>query len=257
MCALFDAAARVETQRGHTAVDTFLETLTAQDIPGDTLADRGVRGQAVRLLTAHRSKGLEWELVVVAHVQEESWPDVRRRQSLLGADRLGPEGLQPPTPVSVLLAEERRLFYVACTRARRRLVVTAVASPEDDGEQASRFLAELGVDVAHRVGRPVRPLSLAGVVAELRRSVTDPATSPGLRAAAARRLAALATTRIGERVLAPQADPAGGGGPGRTRTPPSRCVTPPPRCGCRPATSTRSTSARRAGSSSARPAARR
>lgn len=208
VCALFDAAARMETQRGHTAVDTFLATLVAQDIPGDSLADRGVRGEAVRLLTAHRSKGLEWDLVVVAHVQEESWPDVRRRRSLLGGERLALDGLQPPIPVSAMLAEERRLFYVACTRARRRLVVTAVASPEDDGEQPSRFLAELGVEVVHRAGRPARPLSLAGVVADLRRTVADPSTSPALRDAAARRLAVLATTRVGDRVLAPQADPA-------------------------------------------------
>ncbi len=35
------------------------------------------------------SKGLEWRLVVVAHVQEGSWPDLRRRDSLLQADRIG------------------------------------------------------------------------------------------------------------------------------------------------------------------------
>ena len=34
--------------------------------------------------------------------------------------------------------EERRLFYVACTRARQRPVVTAVASADDEGEQPSR-----------------------------------------------------------------------------------------------------------------------
>jgi superfamily I DNA/RNA helicase/RecB family exonuclease len=208
ICALFEAAARLEGQRGHTGVDTFLATLAAQDIPGDTLADRGVRGEAVRLLTAHRSKGLEWDLVVVAHVQEESWPDVRRRRSLLGADRLAVGELLPPETVSAMLAEERRLFYVACTRARRRLVVTAVASPDDDGEQASRFLDELGVGTGHLVGRPPRPLSLAGLVAELRRTVTDPGTASGLRAAAASRLAMLATTRVGNHPVAPQADPA-------------------------------------------------
>ena len=53
-------------------MQSFLDTLTAQEIPADTLADRGVRGDAVRLLTAHRSKGLEWRLVVVAHVQDGS-----------------------------------------------------------------------------------------------------------------------------------------------------------------------------------------
>ena len=69
------------------------------------------------------------------------------RGSLLQPDRLGPDGLRDPLPASALLAEERRLFYVAVTRARRRLVVTAVDSPEDDGVRASRFLAELGVEV--------------------------------------------------------------------------------------------------------------
>ncbi len=208
VCALFDAAARAEEQREHTSVANFLETLRAQEIPADTLAERGVRGDAVRLLTAHRSKGLEWRLVVVAHVQEDAWPDVRRRASLLQADRLGDGELQPPRPVRELLNEERRLFYVACTRARQRLVVTAVASPDDDGEQPSRFLAELGVTVEHVAGRPRRPLSLAGLVADLRRAVTDPATTPALRDAAARRLARLAGETVADRPLVPAADPA-------------------------------------------------
>ncbi|MDT0203951.1 ATP-dependent DNA helicase [Nocardioides sp. AE5] len=207
ICALFEAAAKAEEQRGHTGVGTFLETLRAQDIPGDTLADRGVRGEAVRLLTAHRSKGLEWDLVVVAHVQEEAWPDLRRRATLLQADRIGSEGIVAPLGLREQLMEERRLFYVACTRARARLVVTAVKSPEDDGEQPSRFLDELGVRLRHVQGRPRRPLSLAGLVADLRRTVADPNGSEALRAAAARRLRRLAAERIGDRPLVVQADP--------------------------------------------------
>ena len=65
-------------------------------------------------------------------------------------------------PTALRIAEERRLFYVACTRARRRLVVTAVAGTEGEGDQPSRFLAELGVPVRELPGRPRRPLSLAG-----------------------------------------------------------------------------------------------
>jgi superfamily I DNA/RNA helicase/RecB family exonuclease len=192
ICALFESAARVEEQRDHVGVRAFLATLTAQQIPADTLAERGARGAAVRLLTAHRSKGLEWRLVVVAHVQQDVWPDLRRRSTLLQADRIGEQGLVPPLSPRELLMEERRLFYVACTRARERLVVTAVESAEDDGEQPSRFLAELGVSMERVVGRPPRPLSLPGLVAELRRTVADPQTPDGLRQAAAKRLARLA-----------------------------------------------------------------
>ncbi len=212
VCALFETAARTEDQRGHTSVANFLDTLAAQQIPADSLAERGVRGDAVRLLTAHRSKGLEWRLVVVAHVQEDGWPDLRRRGTLLQADRIGTHGPQPPLSLRESLMEERRLFYVACTRARQRLVVTAVASQDDDGEQPSRFLAELGVHERHLQGRPVRPLSMAGLVSELRRTVADPEQPDGLRTAAAHRLARLADERVGphlgQRPLVPQADPA-------------------------------------------------
>ena len=112
-----------------------------------------------------------------------------------------------PLTARELLQEERRLFYVACTRARSRLVVTAVASAEDDGEQQSRFIDELGVAIEHVVGRPPRPLSLAGLVGDLRRTLADPETSPPLRDAAARRLARLAGESVGTRPLVPQADP--------------------------------------------------
>ncbi len=211
--ALFDVAAREAEKRdvaavsGASGVRDFLARLVAQQIPADTLAEQGVRGAAVRLLTAHRSKGLEWDLVVVAHVQQDGWPDLRRRSTMLQADRIGRGELVEPTSTRQLLQEERRLFYVACTRARSRLVVTAVASAEDDGEQPSRFLAELGVPVEPVVGRPPRPLSLAGLVAELRRTVAHPETSRPLRQAAARRLARLARESVGERPLVPSADP--------------------------------------------------
>jgi RecB family exonuclease len=105
------------------------------------------------------------------------------------------------------LVEERRLFYVACTRARERLVVTAVASGEDDGDQPSRFLDELGVTVEAVEGRPPRTLSLAGLVSELRRTAADPDAGEPLRAAAARRLARLAAETTGDRALVPMADP--------------------------------------------------
>ncbi|MFC9236958.1 ATP-dependent helicase [Streptomyces decoyicus] len=190
--ALFETAARAEERTGGRGALNFLEELDAQDIAADTLTRRTVRPDAVRLMTAHRAKGLEWRLVVVAGVQEGLWPDLRRRGSLLEADRIGRDGLAEPLTPGALLAEERRLFYVAATRARERLVVTAVKAAADDGDQPSRFLTELGVAPQDVTGRPRRPLSVAALVAELRATTVDPAATPALREAAAQRLAKLA-----------------------------------------------------------------
>ncbi|MEU8707093.1 ATP-dependent DNA helicase [Streptomyces sp. NPDC048565] len=208
VCALFDTAARAEERTGGRGALNFLEEVDAQDIAADTLSRRAVRPDAVRLMTAHRSKGLEWRLVVVAGVQEGLWPDLRRRGSLLEADRIGRDGLAEPLTPGALLAEERRLFYVAATRARERLIVTAVKAPADDGDQPSRFLTELGTEPRDVTGRPRRPLAVAPLVAELRATTVDPAASEALRDAAAHRLARLAALTDEEgQPLVPAAHP--------------------------------------------------
>ncbi|WP_424215408.1 UvrD-helicase domain-containing protein [Streptomyces sp. BI20] len=210
LCVLFDTAARAEERTGGRGALNFLEQLEAEDIAADPLSGRtaGRRTEAVRLMTAHRSKGLEWSLVVVPGLQEGVWPDLRRRGSLLEADRIGVDGLAEPLTAGAMLAEERRLFYVAATRARDRLVVTAVKGAADDGDQPSRFLTELGVTPKDVTGRPRRPLSVPALVAELRATTVDPAASPALRDAAARRLARLAAlTDEDGRPLVPAAHP--------------------------------------------------
>ncbi|GGN78635.1 helicase UvrD [Streptomyces albiflavescens] len=208
VCALFATAARAEERTGGRGALNFLEEIEAEDIAADTLTRRAVRPDAVRLMTAHRSKGLEWRLVVVAGVQEGLWPDLRRRGSLLEADRIGRDGLAEPLTPGALLSEERRLFYVAATRARERLVVTAVKAPADDGDQPSRFLTELGVEPKDVTGRPRRPLSVAALVAELRATTVDPRVSDTLRQAAAQRLARLAALADEDgRPLVPSAHP--------------------------------------------------
>ncbi|MFF4312142.1 ATP-dependent helicase [Streptomyces sp. NPDC001507] len=208
VCALFATAARAEERSGGRGALNFLAEIEAEDIAADTLAGRAVRPDAVRLMTAHRAKGLEWRLVVVAGVQEGLWPDLRRRGSLLEADRIGRDGLAEPLTPGALLAEERRLFYVAATRACERLVVTAVKAPADDGDQPSRFLTELGVEPQDVTGRPRRPLAVAALVAELRATTVDPRVSDVLREAAARRLARLAALADEDgRPLVPSAHP--------------------------------------------------
>ncbi len=208
VCALFEVAERSEEVVGLRGVTAFLAEIEGQQIPADTLREAETRGIGVRVLTAHRAKGLEWDLVVVAGVQEGVWPDLRRRGSLLEPDRLSRRGLSELVPAAARIAEERRLFYVACTRARRRLVVTAVAGTEGEADQPSRFLSELGAPIATLPGRPRRPLSMAALIGELRSVSTDPDTGPALREQAALRLARLAdASDSGGRPLAGSAMP--------------------------------------------------
>jgi superfamily I DNA/RNA helicase/RecB family exonuclease len=183
MLVLFDAAARFTDRLPGARIDTFLDHVQGEELPFDSRARRGERGEAVRLLTAHAAKGLEWDYVVVAGVQEGIWPDLRLRGSLLGSEQLVDEVANRANPNKVaqrvaqttaLLREERRLFHVATTRARQQLLVTAVDSGAVGGaegeDRPSRFLHELSeVDTTELpLTRPQRPMSLPALVAELR-----------------------------------------------------------------------------------------
>jgi superfamily I DNA/RNA helicase/RecB family exonuclease len=204
--ALFDAATRFDARMPPGSTALFIEGLSGQEIAGDTLAERAQAGQAVTICTAHRSKGLEWDLVVVAGVQEGIWPDLRLRGSLLGMDDLieaaarGAGALAAPDAAaaalsSKLLDEERRLFYVAVTRARQSLLVTA-AGGEDSEERPSRFLAELAGDelaIEEAASSGTRWLSLPALTADLRRAAADGGLPEPVRRAAASQLARLAT----------------------------------------------------------------
>src|SRR5699024_1841421 len=145
---------------------------------------------------------------------EGSWPDLRLRGSVLGVEKLvdllsGVEG-HTVSATAPLLAEERRLFYVAVSRARETVLVSAV-SGED--EQPSRFLTELdgtvegGADEAATGagdgGTPERAMRSSELVGELRRVTCAAEVEPERRRLAARQLARLAE----ERVLGEHTDP--------------------------------------------------
>ncbi|PZS39014.1 MAG: ATP-dependent DNA helicase [Pseudonocardiales bacterium] len=200
--ALFDAAARYADRLpgadgGPAGVLGFCEYLTDQQIPGDSLAARSPQGESVTVATVHAAAGREWSLVAVPGVQEGSWPDLRLRGSLLGVEHLIDitEGIESTTVsrTAPLLAEERRLLLVAASRARHRLLVSAVRGED---EQPSRFLDELEGTDASTHERPVQPrergLILPELVAELRRVCCDPAEDSVRRVSAAAGLAQLA-----------------------------------------------------------------
>ncbi|MFN2626175.1 MAG: ATP-dependent helicase [Mycobacteriales bacterium] len=224
--AVFAAVARLEERQPRTGVTALLAELESQEIPGRPMEEHSARSDAVRLLTAHRAKGLEWDLVVVCGVQDGVWPDLRRRGSLLESDLVDSDGVREPASAATLLADERRLFYVALTRARRRLVVTAVQSIDEAADRPSRFLDELGVEpVVESPGAAL--LSPSSLVARMRRALDDETMADDVRAAAAAQLAALARVSDAEgNALVPAANPASWWGL-RETTPGARPVRDP------------------------------
>ncbi len=99
---------------------------------------------AVTMLTAHASKGLEWDSSASRTCRRAAGPICGAAARCWGRNcswtSLAGRGGERSCATATQLAEERRLFYVAATRARPRLLVTAVLGDE---EQPSRFLDEL------------------------------------------------------------------------------------------------------------------
>nr|WP_024795492.1 ATP-dependent DNA helicase [Tomitella biformata] len=228
--ALFDSAADYVDRLPAARVSAFVEYVTEQELPGETRA-RAAAPAAVTILSAHSAAGREWDVVAVAGVQDGLWPNLRARGTLLGTEDLvdvmdgvasAPGDGGPTVTLSrtaPLLADERRLFLVACTRARSRLLITAVESADGD-MTPSRFLSGLrdsgaegpddtdpdgpdGPDLPEPTPDVGRMLALPALVGELRAVLcAEPAENPAdpadqeRRSRAATQLARLAAAGV-------------------------------------------------------------
>jgi DNA helicase-2/ATP-dependent DNA helicase PcrA len=114
---------------------------------------RGASAGRVRLMTAHRSKGLEFHYVYILGVVDGHWGNKRRRELL----PLLPEvyrlfqSIETPDGADAVQdknADERRLFYVALTRARKHVTITYHASGTDGREKLpSQFIGEINQEL--------------------------------------------------------------------------------------------------------------
>ncbi|MCQ9371207.1 ATP-dependent helicase [Corynebacterium sp. 35RC1] len=148
--ALFDAAGDWVERRPGTTVHTFLRNIEEQELPTGVRDRRSVVPEAVEVLTAHGCVGREWDTVVVAGVQENSWPSLKETGSLFGQQQLVDlidNGIDPDQIISRTaerLRDEEALFALATTRARRVTYVTAVNNLEgEEISEPSRFLTPL------------------------------------------------------------------------------------------------------------------
>lgn len=117
-------------------LDTLIET---GDDPSTADVDPD-EGQAVHVLTYHKAKGLEFNVVFMVGLADDRFPGRERRDALELPDALTTD---PGMTADQHVAEERRLFYVGMTRAREELVFSSAqdyAGRRTRG--ASRFVAE-------------------------------------------------------------------------------------------------------------------
>ncbi|MDQ6636931.1 MAG: ATP-dependent helicase [Candidatus Dormibacteraeota bacterium] len=139
-----------ERRRDH-SLSLFVEhldlvLLSGEDAPVAELTD--TPHGAIQLLTMHRAKGLEFDTVFLPSLVESRVPH-RQRPDLL---ELPAQLVEPAVRGKEdQVAEERRLFYVAMTRARCRLVLTYADRYEGSRLwRQSRFLRELGQGIEKR-----------------------------------------------------------------------------------------------------------
>ena len=143
--ALFKAAERFVERTHGSLVSQFVDYVRSQELPADSLAAHGGTQEAVSVLTPASAAGREWDVVVVGGVQEGVWPDLRLRDSLLGAQALVEVEAardvvaEPNEARRMVLADEVRAFLVAISRARHSLLVTAV----QDSETVPSILVDL------------------------------------------------------------------------------------------------------------------
>ncbi len=135
-----------ENSSGDKSVKAFLAELNMEMEAGEEgglAPDLEIGPEAVKILTAHGGKGLEFKYVFIANLVDKRFPTIERKEQIELPDALIKEILPEG---DVHLEEERRLFYVAMTRAKSGLYFSWAS---DYGgardKKPSRFLMELGL----------------------------------------------------------------------------------------------------------------
>ncbi|MGP7960398.1 ATP-dependent helicase [Sanguibacter sp. A247] len=208
--ALFKAAEWFVERNARRTPRMFVDHVRSQELPADSLAQRGGVTDAVSVLTPAGAAGRQWRAVVVAGVQEGVWPDLRLRDTLLGAQALvdavaghravagDPDRLARAR--RAVLSDEVRAFLVAVSRAREHLLVTAVSDMEHVPSVLVDLIEPPGADDdepdPRRREAPVA-LDLRGLVLRARLLLQGEESSDAEQTEAAEVLALLADAGVG------------------------------------------------------------
>ena len=137
---LVSAAREYESRNPEPSLGGFVDQLS---LLSDVDEEAGAKNARVVMLTMHSAKGLEFPIVVISGLEEGLFPHSRSSDD------------------EVELEEERRLCYVAITRAQRRLVLTSAARRRVFGDyqstEPSRFVDEIPAELIEEVPSSFAP----------------------------------------------------------------------------------------------------
>jgi DNA helicase-2/ATP-dependent DNA helicase PcrA len=136
-------------------VREFVKHLDALIDAGDdpAVAEADVETPAVRVLTVHKAKGLEYPVVFLVNLVQDKFPSRARSEALELPLELRPDA-RPPADFHK--KEERRLFYVGMTRARRELYLTSARDYGGTRERkVSQFVLE-ALDLPKDAAKPFK-----------------------------------------------------------------------------------------------------
>lgn len=145
-----------ESESTDKTVKAFLENLTFEQEAGEEGKlnfDPNLGPESVKVLTIHSSKGLEFKHVFVVNMVHLRFPSVDRKEAIEVPKELIKEILPEG---DIHLQEERRLFYVAMTRAKRGLYFSyAYDYGGSRAKKPSQFLVDIGL-----VAKPLKSMEL-------------------------------------------------------------------------------------------------
>jgi len=158
----------------HDRVPAFVSHLDLLREAGDdpAVAEADPDEDAVHVLTVHKAKGLEFPVVFLVAAVEQKFPLRRRAEPIPLPDALSQERAGGGDPH---FQEERRLFYVAMTRAKQELVLTSAADyGSGRPRKLSRFVVE-ALDLPQAVPLPRKSQALAVLARQQPAPAREPA----------------------------------------------------------------------------------
>ncbi len=133
----------------------FIDTAIEHKVPVDVVVPVAERNGGIQLMTAHKSKGFEFETVFIVGAGEGHWGGRRSRTHFHIFNKQAATSAEE---------DERRLFYVALTRAKREIIISFAATDEAGKSRLpSQFVTELDPALVTNVTIPPLPVVVPSV----------------------------------------------------------------------------------------------